>query len=37
MGFAAYWFRASFRRRWRGLAGIALLLGLVGGLSLFAL
>jgi hypothetical protein len=37
MGFAAYWSRASFRRRWRGLAGIALLLGLVGGLSLFAL
>lgn len=37
MTFAAYWSRASLRRRWRGLAGIALLLGLVGGLSLFAI
>jgi hypothetical protein len=35
--FATSWFRASFRRSWRPLAGIALLLGLTGGLSLFAL
>ena len=37
MTLAAYWFRASLRRRWRGLAGIVVLLGLIGGLSLFAL
>ncbi len=36
MAFVACWSRASLRRSWRALAGIALLLGLVGGLSLFA-
>lgn len=36
MTFAAYWSRASLRRRWRGLAGIVLLLGLIGGLSLLS-
>ena len=30
------WSRASLRRNWAALAGIALLLGLIGGLSLFA-
>ncbi len=37
VAFARYWLRASFRRSWRPLAGIAVLLGLIGGLSLFAL
>ena len=37
MTFAAYWSRASLRRRWQGLVGIVLLLGLIGGLSLFTL
>jgi hypothetical protein len=37
MSFAAYWWRASIRRRWRALVGIALLLGIIGGLSLFAI
>jgi hypothetical protein len=36
VAFVVCWSRASLRRRWRALAGIALLLGLVGGLSLFA-
>ncbi|MBK5331836.1 MAG: ABC transporter permease, partial [Ilumatobacteraceae bacterium] len=30
------WSRASLRRNWSALAGIALLLGLIGGVSLFA-
>jgi hypothetical protein len=37
MAFAAYWSRMSFRHRWRGLIGISILLGLVGGLSLLTL
>jgi putative ABC transport system permease protein len=37
VAFAAFWSRASLRRRWRSLGGIALLLGLIGGLSLFAI
>ena len=37
MGFSAYWTRASGRRRWPALVGIALLLGLTGGLSMFAI
>ena len=37
MGFSAYWTRASCRRRWPALVGIALLLGLTGGLSRFAI
>ncbi len=34
--FAWSWARASSRRSWTGLLGISLLLGLIGGLSLFA-
>ena len=37
VGFAAYWFRATLRSRWRGYVGIVVLLGITGGLSLFAL
>jgi ABC-type lipoprotein release transport system permease subunit len=37
VGFSAYWARASCRRRWPALVGIALLLGLTGGLSMFAI
>jgi hypothetical protein len=37
LDFAKYWSRASFKRSWRALLGIALLLGLIGGLSLFAI
>ena len=37
MGFARYWTRASFTRSWRALLAVALLLGLIGGLSLFAI
>jgi hypothetical protein len=37
VAFASYWLRATFRRSWRPLAGTAVLLGLIGGLSLFAL
>lgn len=37
MGFARYWTRASFTRSWRTLLAVALLLGLIGGLSLFAI
>ncbi|MEX1009569.1 MAG: ABC transporter permease [Acidimicrobiia bacterium] len=37
MSFAAYWFRATFRNRWRSYLGIVTLLGVTGGLSLFAL
>ena len=37
VGFAAYWFRATLRSRWRGYLGIVVLLGITGGLSLFAL
>ena len=37
MAFAAIWSRMAFRRRGRGLIGIAVLLGLVGGLSLLSL
>jgi hypothetical protein len=37
MAFAAYWFRMSVRHRWRGLFGIAILLGIIGGLSLVTL
>ncbi len=37
MSFTRFWWHASIRRRWRSLAGIALLLGIVGGTSLFAL
>jgi hypothetical protein len=37
MTLAAYWWRASTRRRWRALVGIALLLGIIGGLALFAI
>ncbi len=37
MGFSTYWTRASCRPRWPALVGIALLLGLTGGLSMFAL
>ena len=37
MSFAAYWWRASTRRRWRALVGVTLLLGIIGGLSLFAI
>jgi hypothetical protein len=36
MGFVRFWSRTALRRRWRAVVGIALLLGLVGGLSLFA-
>jgi len=36
MTFVAYWSRISFRRHWRSLVGIAALVGLIGGLSLFA-
>ncbi len=37
MAFTAYWFRATLRSRWRGYLGIVVLLGITGGLSLFAL
>jgi predicted lysophospholipase L1 biosynthesis ABC-type transport system permease subunit len=37
MAVAAYWVRMSLRHRWRGLIGISVLLGLVGGLSLLTL
>jgi MacB-like periplasmic core domain/FtsX-like permease family len=37
MTFAAFWTRASLRRSWRTLAGITLLFGLIGGLSLFSI
>jgi hypothetical protein len=37
MTFVTFWARASVRRQWRSLAGIAILLGIVGGLALFAL
>ena len=37
MAFATYWTRAALRRNWRALVGIALLLGLIGGLALFSL
>ena len=37
VGFARYWTRASFTRSWRALLAVALLLGLIGGLSLFAI
>jgi hypothetical protein len=37
VGFAAYWFRATLRTRWRGYVGVVVLLGITGGLSLFAL
>jgi hypothetical protein len=37
MTFVAVWGRASIRRQWRSLVGIAILLGIVGGLALFAL
>jgi hypothetical protein len=36
MAFLGFWSRISLRRRWRAVVGLALLLGLVGGLSLFA-
>lgn len=36
MGLIAYRFRATFRRRWRTYLGIAVLLGVTGGLSLTA-
>ena len=37
VAFTAYWFRATLRSRWRGYLGIVVLLGITGGLSLFAL
>lgn len=37
MALARYWFRSTLRVRWRGYIGVALLLGVMGGLSLFAL
>src|SRR6187397_710078 len=37
MTFARYWAHVSLRRNWRQLAGIAVLLGLIGGLALFSL
>jgi hypothetical protein len=37
MAFLGFWTRTSLRRRWRAVVGMAVLLGLVGGLSLFAL
>ena len=37
MALPFYWFRASLRRRWHGYVGLVLLLGITGGLSLFAL
>ncbi|MDQ1432387.1 MAG: putative transport system permease protein, partial [Actinomycetota bacterium] len=37
MALARYWFRSTFRVRWRGYVGAAVLLGVMGGLSLFAL
>ncbi len=36
VSFAVYWFRSTFRSRWRGYLGIVVLLGITGGLSLFA-
>src|ERR1700694_1719911 len=36
MGLPGYWFRTTVRRRWRGYLGVVLLLGITGGLSLFA-
>jgi len=32
-----YWFATTFRRKWRGYLGTVVLLGIMGGLSLFAL
>jgi hypothetical protein len=32
-----FWLRATFRRRWRSYLGLVILLGITGGLSLFAL
>ena len=32
-----FWFRTTFRHRWRAYVGLVLLLGITGGLSLFAL
>ncbi len=37
MAFATWWSRVLFRQTWRQLVGIAVVLGLIGGLSLFAL
>ena len=37
LAFAWYRFRSTFRHRWRGLLGIVLLTGLLGGLSMGAL
>lgn len=37
VAFSSYWYRATFRNRWRGYLGVVLLLGITGGLSLFAL
>jgi hypothetical protein len=37
MALARYWFRSTLRVRWRGYVGVAVLLGVMGGLSLFAL
>ena len=37
MGVAAYLLSIRLRRRWRSYVGVALLLGLMGGLSLFAI
>jgi hypothetical protein len=37
MGLPGYWFRTTLPRRWRGYLGVVLLLGITGGLSLFAL
>nr|MDQ3305890.1 ABC transporter permease [Actinomycetota bacterium] len=37
MDLIAYWFVATFRRRWRSYLGVALLLGITGGLSLAAI
>jgi hypothetical protein len=37
MAFAALWARMSFRHRWRNLVGTAVLVGVIGGLSLTSL
>ncbi len=37
MGVVDYWTRMTLRERWRSYAGVVLLLGLTGGLSLFAI
>lgn len=37
MTFVAFWTRTTLRGRWRSLVSIAFLLGLLGGLALFAL